>query len=131
MNSKGLAQLAYEKGMYVLTASQSYQAALESSQLGHGYLTYALAEEGLKSPEADKQPADGRITAAEWFEYAARCVPELQAQAIKQAAVNGRKLTFDIVAPGATSTDNGRLQTPRVYYRREISSSDTVVAVLK
>ena len=25
MNSKGLAQLAYEKGMYILTAAQSYQ----------------------------------------------------------------------------------------------------------
>src|SRR5690242_15318127 len=28
MNSKGLAQLAYEKGMYVLAAAQAYQAAL-------------------------------------------------------------------------------------------------------
>src|SRR5207249_3838908 len=42
MNSKGLAQLAYEKGMYILTAAQSYQAALEAAQLGHGLLTYAL-----------------------------------------------------------------------------------------
>ena len=49
MNSKGLAQLAYEKGMYVLTASQSYQAALEGEKLGHGLLTYALVEEGLKT----------------------------------------------------------------------------------
>ncbi|HEV2837052.1 MAG TPA: caspase family protein, partial [Pyrinomonadaceae bacterium] len=47
MNSKGLAQLAYEKGMYILTAAQSFQAALEAAQLGHGYLTYALVEEGL------------------------------------------------------------------------------------
>ncbi|HEY0432080.1 MAG TPA: caspase family protein, partial [Pyrinomonadaceae bacterium] len=31
MNSKGLAQLAYEKGMYILTAAQSYQAALEAA----------------------------------------------------------------------------------------------------
>ncbi len=30
MNSKGLAQLAYEKGMFILTAAQSYQAALET-----------------------------------------------------------------------------------------------------
>ena len=33
MNSKGLAQLAYEKGMYILTAAQSFQAALEAAQL--------------------------------------------------------------------------------------------------
>ena len=32
MNSRGLAQLAYEKGMYVLTAAQSYQAALGAAQ---------------------------------------------------------------------------------------------------
>src|SRR5439155_10765798 len=47
MNSKGLAQLAYEKGMYILTAAQSYQAAQEAARLGHGFLTYALVEEGL------------------------------------------------------------------------------------
>ncbi len=48
MNSKGLAQLAYEKGMYILTAAQSYQAALEAASLGHGLLTYALVEEGFE-----------------------------------------------------------------------------------
>lgn len=39
MNSKGLAQLAFEKGMYVLAAAQGYQAALEVEKLGHGLLT--------------------------------------------------------------------------------------------
>ena len=42
-DSKGLAQLAYEKGMYILTAAQSYQAAQETSQLGHGLLTTRLS----------------------------------------------------------------------------------------
>jgi hypothetical protein len=62
MNSKGLAQLAYEKGMYILTAAQSYQAALEDSKLGHGYLTYELGEEGLKSPSADTAPKTARFS---------------------------------------------------------------------
>ena len=53
MNSKGLAQLAYEKGMYILAGAQSYQAALEAEELGHGYLTFSLVEEGLKTPAAD------------------------------------------------------------------------------
>ena len=57
MNSVGLAQLAYEKGIYILTAAQAYQAALEASDLGHGFLTYALVEEGLKNGEADREPA--------------------------------------------------------------------------
>src|SRR5262249_49574951 len=58
MNSQGLAQLAYEKGMYILTAAQSYQAALEAAQLGHGLLTYALVQEGLKTAAADTEPKD-------------------------------------------------------------------------
>jgi hypothetical protein len=47
MNATGLAQLAYEKGMYILAASQGRESALEAPQLagGHGYLTFALVEE--------------------------------------------------------------------------------------
>jgi WD40 repeat protein/uncharacterized caspase-like protein len=78
MNSKGLAQLAYEKGMYILTAAQSYQAALETPQHGHGYLTYALVEEGLKSTNADTDPRDGQVMIREWLDYATRRVPQLQ-----------------------------------------------------
>ncbi len=77
MNSKGLAQLAYEKGMYILTAAQSYQVALESPQRGHGYLTYALVQEGLKTPEADVDPQNGDVTVREWLDYATQRVPQL------------------------------------------------------
>src|SRR5258708_23527078 len=38
MNSKGLAQLAYEQSMYILTAPQSYQAALEPDRFEHRLL---------------------------------------------------------------------------------------------
>ena len=75
MNSKGLAQLAYEKGMYVLTAAQSYQAALELAQLGHGLLTYALVEEGLKTPAADTAPKDGQLLLREWLDYPPSACP--------------------------------------------------------
>jgi len=78
MNSKGLAQLAYEKGMYVLTAAQSYQAAQEATQLGHGFLTYALVEEGLKTAIADAEPKDNRLLLREWLNYATNRVPQMQ-----------------------------------------------------
>ncbi len=125
MNTKGLAQLAYEKGMYVLTASQAFQAALESSRLGHGYLTYALVDEGLKTPQADNSPRDGNVSVVEWFEYAARRVPEMQSEALNQAPnAAGRKLSFESVpAPQngvhESATEPPRLQTPRLYYRRD------------
>src|SRR5207248_10544760 len=78
MNSKGLAQLAYEKGMYVLTAAQSFQAAQEARQLGHGLLTYALVEEGLKQAAADYEPRDGEVRVREWLDDATARVPAMQ-----------------------------------------------------
>jgi uncharacterized caspase-like protein len=126
LNSKGLAQLAYEKGMYVLTAAQAYQAALESSRLGHGYLTYALVEEGLTTAAADVKPADGQITAIEWFEYATRRVPQLQLQALEEAASKKRALRFELA--GVDDSTTGRLQTPRLYYRRDAGAPVPVVA---
>jgi hypothetical protein len=117
LNNKGLAQLAYEKGMYVLAAAQAYQAAIESSRLGHGYLTFALVEEALTTAAADVKPADGLISAIEWFEYATRRVPQLQLPALQEAATKNRILRFEIEnAAGGTT---GNLQTPRLYYRRD------------
>jgi uncharacterized caspase-like protein len=124
MNSRGLAQLAYDKGMSILTASQAYQAALESQQLGHGYLTYALVAEGL-SAAADRRPADGRVTADEWFTYAVDRVPALQLEAMQRAAEERRSLRFDtLLAPGAV----GGLQTPRIFSRRDAPGTPLIIA---
>jgi WD40 repeat protein len=130
MNNRGLAQLAYEKGMYVLTASQAYESALESSQLGYGYLTFALAKEGLNSPVADTKPADGQVSVTEWFEYASRRVPQLQSEALNEAATNGRKLSFE-AAGDVPNAPSNRLQTPRMYYRRDQSEADPIVYKLR
>src|SRR6266850_2327626 len=129
MNSKGLAQLAYEKGMYVLTAAQSYQAAMEAAKLGHGYLTYALVEEGLKTSAADRQPADGQVFLKEWLDYATQRVPQMQEEKLKEA--EGRQLE-QVVAfvPGDEKTDPAKrnLQRPRVFYRRELGVEPFIVA---
>ena len=129
MNSRGLAQLAYEKGMYVLTAAQSYQAALEASKLGHGYLTYALVEEGLKTAAADIQPTDGQVLLKEWLDYATQRVPQMQAEKMNEA--KGRQLE-QVVAfvPGEEKTDPAKrnLQRPRVFYRRELEAEPFIVA---
>jgi len=129
MNSRGLAQLAYEKGMYVLTAAQSYQAAMEAAKLGHGYLTYALVEEGLKTAVADVQPADGQVFLKEWLDYATQRVPQMQEEKLKET--QGRQLE-QVVAfvPGEEKTDPAKrnLQRPRVFYRRELGVAPFIVA---
>ena len=128
MNSKGLAQLAYEKGMYILTAAQSYQAALEAAQLGHGLLTYALVEEGLKSGVADNEPKDGVVNAREWLDFATERVPQIQEQKMKESRGLGLNIAFTEGEQKIADPEKRSVQRPRVFYRREMEASPLVVA---
>jgi uncharacterized caspase-like protein len=127
MNSKGLAQLAYEKGMYILTAAQSYQAALEAAQLGHGLLTYALVEEGLKTAIADNEPRDGLLSAREWLDFATERVPQMQEEKMKQSRGVGLEIAFT-EGEQKTEPDKRSVQRPRVFYRRELEANPLVIA---
>jgi hypothetical protein len=128
MNSKGLAQLAYEKGMYILTAAQSYQAALEAAQLGHGLLTYALVEEGLKAAAADDEPKDGTLFAREWFDYATLRVPQIQQEKMKGERGLGAKIAFVEGEERIADPNQRNIQRPRVFYRRELEANPFVVS---
>jgi WD40 repeat protein len=127
MNSKGLAQLAYEKGMYILTAAQSYQAAQEAARLGHGFLTFALVEEGLKTPAADKEPKDGQVLLREWLDFATERVPQMQQDELDQQKKQGRQLDR-IKFAEADSGNERSIQSPRVFYRRETETHPLVVS---
>jgi hypothetical protein len=143
MNSKGLAQLAYDKGMLILTAAQSRQAALEvvkinGREVRHGLLTYALLE-AMKNPQssADKD-ANRQLWEREWFDYAVEQVPQLQLEAIKQrrldlrnggADVKGRSDIIYLAGDDPNlDPEKRRLQTPRVFYRREPEINPLIVA---
>lgn len=118
MNTRGLAQLAYEKGMYVLTASQSDEVAFESAGLKHSYLAYALVEEGIKSGAADADH-NGEIFLNEWFNYATDRVPRIRGQ--KQQA--GKQLE-------EVDEDEKRVQRPRVFNMREGGAERFAIARL-
>jgi hypothetical protein len=128
MNSKGLAQLAYEKGMYILTAAQSYQAALEAEQLGHGYLTFTLVEEGLKSAAADNQPQDNQVVLREWLDYATERVPRMQEAKMLSTRGVGVGVAFVEGEQKVTEVDKRSVQRPRVFYRRELETEPLIVA---
>ncbi|HYH85054.1 MAG TPA: caspase family protein [Pyrinomonadaceae bacterium] len=127
MNSKGLAQLAYEKGMYILTAAQSYQVANETPKLGHGFLTYALVEEGLKKSSADAEPRDGSVLVREWFDYATGRVPQIYEDQKKREDEIGPIQLGSLGNKGLRVVDDG-VQRPRAFYRREIDAQPLVVA---
>jgi len=114
--------------MYILTAAQSYQAAQEATQLGHGFLTYALVEEGLKQDAADSDPKDGQVWVREWFDYASRRVPNMQLEKMKQARDLGLNLAFVASEERVADSERRLTQTPRVFYRRESEVRPLVVA---
>lgn len=116
MNNRGLAQLGYEKGMYILTASQSDEVAFESETLKHSYLAFALVEEGLKLGAADTDH-DGQILLQEWFAYATERVPQIRRERYKR----GKELVED-------EPDEQKVQRPRVFYTREGSAKRLVIA---
>jgi uncharacterized caspase-like protein len=116
MNTRGLAQLAYEKGLYVLTASQSVEVAFEAEALKHSYLAYALLEEGIKTGAADSN-RDGNIFLKEWLDYANERVPQMRRMLFQQR----KGLVEDEV-------DEQKVQRPRVFYTREGGAKSFVVA---
>jgi WD40 repeat protein len=132
MNSKGLAQLAYEKGMFILTAAQGYQAAKEATQLGHGLLTYALVVQGLREGAADARPRDGQVLMGEWLDYATERVPLMQLESMKKSRgllgqVQAQPLAFVDGEQRVVNPENRSLQRPRVFYRRELAARPLVV----
>jgi hypothetical protein len=113
--------------MYILTAAQAYQAALEAAQLGHGYLTYALVEEGLKTLAADRAPRDNQVLVREWFDFAIQRVPEMQEAKLKSSRDMDVNRIF--VEDAATVKEKGRgIQRPRAFYRRELEAQPLIVA---
>jgi uncharacterized caspase-like protein len=81
MGDRGLGQLAYDKGMRILAASQADDIALEIENLHHGLLTYALVQEGLRPGKDGKIPADlaghGQVTLEDWLKYGEQRTPSL------------------------------------------------------
>lgn len=130
MGSRGMGQLAYEKGMRVLAASQADDVALEVEDLRQGLLTYALIHDGMQARQADLTPADGIITLDEWLIYGAKRVPPLYEEVKAgrvQSFAGAKDPTLDVaLSPGASVRKNA-FQQPQLFdFKRKKS---TVVLV--
>ncbi|HSD17538.1 MAG TPA: caspase family protein [Thermomonas sp.] len=115
MGDSGLGQLAYDKGIRILAATQADDVALEDARLGQGLLTYALAVDGLGAGAADLD-GDGRIRIDEWLAYAVRRMPALAADArvgrIASAGDGARAITFSDLPANAPAR---RVQQPALF----------------
>jgi hypothetical protein len=96
MGSKGLGQLAYDKGMRILASTRANDVAWESSVTQQGLLSYALVQNGLVEGKADYLPVDGVIGIAEWLKYAVWRVPQLYDEIKRgQRQSDAKLVTFD------------------------------------
>jgi uncharacterized caspase-like protein len=133
MGSRGLGQLAYDKGMRILSATQADNVAIELGSLGQGLLSYALFREGIEEQKADAD-GDGVLSAKEWLSHAARRVPELY-----QDVKDGRRSVLvdgkPLAEPGSRSDEvcftdcvqsAVNLQRPSLFDFRRRGSSGTL-----
>ena len=92
MDSRGLGQLAYDKGMKVLAATQAdsnaaeVEVVIDGTVIRGGLLSYVLIEEALKRKRA---AANNLITGRSWMEYAVAEVPKIYDQLQKLIRENG------------------------------------------
>ncbi|MEP7147380.1 MAG: caspase family protein [Acidobacteriota bacterium] len=76
MGSRGLGQLAYDKDMKILAATQANDVALELGSLQHGLLSYALLQDGIVASLADADK-NNEFLSTELLSYAEARVPQL------------------------------------------------------
>lgn len=104
LDFEGLGQLAYDKAILVLAASQTDEVAVGLPGLRHGLLTYTLLE-GLGSAGAGRPRAAGevgRLTLAGLLRYARDQAPEVyRAAKAEEPERRGVAAAAEPWAPGA------------------------------
>ena len=116
MGSRGLGQLAYDKGMRILAATQVQQQAVDGTDATKmGLLIYALIEDGLRAGKADSAPKDGRIMLSEWLNYASQRVPSIF-QGIHDGTMKGTRGTVEYSPDSKTdAAQRASLQQPSLF----------------
>lgn len=128
MGSKGLGQLAYDKGMRILASTRADDLAWESESTKQGLLSFALIQDGIVNGKADNRPTDGRIGIDEWLTYGTERVPQLyRDDRTRTGARSGVRLTvfdsnthFSRVVESENGDVTNQTQRPALFsYRRE------------
>jgi hypothetical protein len=117
LGSPTFGQLAYDKRMEVLAASQTQGTALEiGGSISGGILTYALIHDGLRAHKATD--AGSPITIKSLMQYAARRVPGAL-QSIRNGNLDayGIPVDRDAIPPPAVSSlgHPGAVQLPEFF----------------
>lgn len=113
MGDPGLGQLAYDKGLRILAATQADDVALESASLRQGLLTAALGEGLTPTGGPADLNRDGRVRLDEWLRYAVARLPSLNEEVRRGGgpmAQRGVRLVMR-----APNTPQPRVQEPSLF----------------
>ncbi|MFZ4688305.1 MAG: hypothetical protein ACOYLS_03605 [Polymorphobacter sp.] len=120
MGDASLGQLAFDKGIRILAATQADNVALEDGAIGHGLLTYALVRDGLARKSDGMLNADvnsnGTVTLNEWLAYPVDRLPVLAAE-IKAGTLKlqaSARMIGNINAP-ARAAQKAKIQQPALF----------------
>lgn len=135
MGSRGLGQLAYDKGMRILAATQADDVALENDLIKQGLLTHALVHDGIQAQQADYLPKDKKITLDEWLGYGVQRVPSLHEEVhkgqVQSFGVGGKRdlIEVDIGDHAKEEAKQREFQHPSLFdfkkNRREVLLMDS------
>ena len=112
MGDAGLGQLAFDKGIRVLAATQADDVAMESSLLGLGLLTASLTNNVLRGDSI--KASEGWIRLDEALREAAVSVPQLMAAQQKQVQQQDAQDWPPLLVP-ADPPPSPRLQLPALF----------------
>ncbi len=130
MGSRGLGQLAYDKGIRVLTGSQAAEEALESPSLQHGVLSFTMLREGLEASAADIAPRDQRISMTELVSYPLTRVPEIHRQVLQGSFSTVARGGSSLLAPAADLESPIPGQTPALFDFRRLSADEPELRII-
>ncbi|MEP7148190.1 MAG: caspase family protein [Acidobacteriota bacterium] len=131
MGSRGLGQLAYDKDMKILSATQANNVALELGSLKQGLLSYALLQDGIVRSLADTDK-NKQLLSTEWLSFAEKRVPELYQEVIegkREVIINGSstkgaKAAENFVGSSTKQTSALYLQQPSLFdFKRRKTSA--------
>jgi hypothetical protein len=115
MRSVGLARIARRVGAYVLVATQGYNASRLAAIDGRGLLSWALIDEGLVDPAADRPPQNGLVELREWLAFGVHRIPQLQVEAMRNARRADQELAFVDGQEALRDLDRRDTRRPRLF----------------
>ena len=116
MGDPGLGQLAYDKGIRILVATQAEDVALEDANLRHGLLTYALTGKDEAFAKADgilDGVPDRKISLDEWITYPLDRLPTMNDD--KRVTGNDNEQSISFRFPGRTIKPVKKVQQPTLF----------------